>query len=94
MYKVYCGVLNNRLVTWTEINGLIADEQNGFQRGRSTLDHLSSLTSIIETRKLKRLDTYVAFIHFSKAYDRINRSILWKHYIKMVYQTKCYGHYK
>ncbi len=78
MYKVYCGVLNNRLVTWTEINGFITDKQNGFRRGRSTIVHLSILTSIIETRKLKRLDTYVAFIDFSKAYDRINRSMLWK----------------
>ncbi len=50
-----------RLVTWAEINGLITDEQNGFRRGRSTLDPLSSLTSIIETGKRKRLDTYVAF---------------------------------
>ncbi len=33
MYKVYCGVLNNRLVTLAEINGLITNEQNGFWRG-------------------------------------------------------------
>ncbi len=92
MYKVYCGVLNNRLVTWAEINGLITDKQNGFRTGRSTLDHLSSLTSIIEIRKLKMLDTYVALINISKAYDRINRSMLWKTYIEMVYQTKCYKH--
>ncbi len=83
MYKVYCGVLNNRLVTWAEINGLITDEQTGFRRRGSTLDHLSSLTSIIETRKFKRLDTYVAFIDFSKAYNRINRSMLWKTLYKM-----------
>ncbi len=78
MYKVYCGVLNNRLVGWADINGLITDEQNGFRRGRSTLDHLLSLTSIIETGTLKSLDTYMAFIDFSKAYNRINRSMLWK----------------
>jgi hypothetical protein len=65
-------------VSWAETNGLITDEQNGFRQGRSTIDHLSSLTSIIETRKLKRLDTFVAFVDFSKAYDRINRSMLWK----------------
>ncbi len=33
---------------------------------------------IIETRKFKRLDTYVAFIEFSKAYDILNRSMLWE----------------
>ncbi len=95
MYKVYYGVLNYQLVTWAEINGLINDEQNDFRRRRSTLDHLSSLISIIDTRKLKRLDTCVAFIDFTKAYDRINRSLLWKTlYINVVFfkqnATKCY----
>ncbi len=49
---------------------------NKMASGEDTLDPLSSLTSIIETRKRKRLDTYVAFIDFSKAYDRIKRSVL------------------
>ncbi len=41
------------------------------------VDHLSSLTSIIETRKLQKKDIFTAFIDFSKAYDRIDRSLLW-----------------
>ncbi len=51
---------------------------NKMASGEDTLDPLSSLTSIIETRKLKRLDSYMAFIDFSKAYNRINRRMLWK----------------
>ncbi len=43
MFKVYCGVLNGRLVTWAEVNELVCDEQNGFHKNRSTVDHLSSL---------------------------------------------------
>ncbi len=78
MYKVYCGVLNSRLVTWAEVNQLLCGEQNGFRKNKITVDHLSSLTSIIETRKLQKKDTFTAFVDFSKAYDRIDRSLLWE----------------
>ena len=40
------------------------------------MDHIVSLTSIIETRKLKRQSTFTAFIDFTKAYDSINRDLL------------------
>ena len=77
MYKIYCFILNERLSNWSEQNGKIIDEQNGFRKKRSTVDHLSSLTSLIDTRRKRKLSTYCAFIDFSKAYDCINRDILW-----------------
>jgi len=77
VYKLYCSVLNERLSTWAEESNLLVDEQNGFRKGRSTIDHLSSLTNIIDTRKKKRKATFCAFIDFKKAYDSIDRSILW-----------------
>ena len=88
MYKVYCGILNERLVKWAEINDLLTDEQNGFIRGRSTIDQLSTVTSIIETRKLRRQQTFTAFVDFSKAYDRINRQLLWKKLCNMGISNK------
>ena len=72
-YKLYCGVLNSRLETFVDEKNLLSDEQNGFRKSRSTLDHLSTLTSLIETRKAMKKDTFVAFIDFSKAYDSIPR---------------------
>ena len=75
--KLYCGVLNSRLENWVDENNVLCDEQNGFRKSRSTLDHLSTLTSIIEMRKAKKKDTFVAFIDFSKAYDSIPRDKLW-----------------
>lgn len=58
------------------MNGIISNEQNGFQKNRSTIDLVSSLTSIIETRKMKKLPTFCAFIDFSKANDFTNRGKL------------------
>ena len=78
MYKVYCNVLNKRLNDWADDHCILAEEQNGFRSGRSCLDHLLTLTSVVQTRKSQRKDTYVAFVDFSKAYDKINRNKLWK----------------
>ena len=77
VYKIYCSVLNARMTAWCERNDILCDEQNGFRKGRSTIDHISTLTSIIESRKLARKQTFAAFIDFNKAYDRIDRSLLW-----------------
>ena len=78
VYKINCSVVNERLSNWAESNNLIADEQNGFRKKRSTVDHISSLTSIIDTRKKARKPTFCAFIDFRKAYDTINRTKLWR----------------
>ena len=77
MYKLYCYILNARLVTWSETNGLVDDAQNGFRTNRSCVDQISSLTSIIETRKAMKKSTFTLFVDFSKAFDRINRQFLW-----------------
>lgn len=76
-YKLYCNILNERLVQWIDDNNILVDEQNGFRQNRSTIDQLSSLTNIIEVRKKLRKSTFCAFIDFKKAYDTINRNILW-----------------
>lgn len=76
IYKLYCNILNNRLMKWESEHSVLHDAQNGFRKGRSTIDQVLSLTSLIDTRKLKRQSTFVAFIDFSKAYDSVNRHIL------------------
>ena len=74
VYKLFCTILNNRLSKWENEHSVLAD--NGFRKHRSTTDQVISLTSIIETRKLYKKNTFVAFIDFTKAYDSINRGIL------------------
>ena len=65
------------MCTWCEHNDILFEGQNGFRKGRSTKDHLNSLTNIIETRKRMRKSTFCAFIDFKKVYKTINREILW-----------------
>ena len=75
MYKLYCQILNHRLTAWSEANNVLCDEQNGFRPGRC--DHSSNFTNVLENRLNKKLSTFAAFIDFSKAYDRIDRELLW-----------------
>ncbi len=77
VYTLYCSVLNTRLSTWTEVNQLLHAEQDGFRKGWSCVDHLSTLTSIIKTLKQMRKSTYTAFVDFSKAYDPVDRRLIW-----------------
>ena len=76
-YKAYCSVLNKRLTAWSESTGKLTDFQNGFREKRSTIDHLTTITSIMENRKAVKKSTIVVFVDFSKAYDTINRELLW-----------------
>ena len=77
-YKLYCSILNERLSKWINRNDVLVDEQNGFRKTRCTIDHVSSLTNLIETRQKLKLSTFAAFIDFKKAYDSINQTLLWK----------------
>ena len=81
-YKIYCLVLNNRLTKWVKHNDIPCDEQAGFRSGRCTHCpawlHLGNVCYLVEIRMKKRLQTFSTFFDFSKAYDRVNKSLLWE----------------
>ena len=52
------------------------EEQNGFRPKRSCEEHIFTLSSILKTRTSLKLDTFVAFIDFEKAFDKIDRQLL------------------
>ncbi|KAK3107434.1 hypothetical protein FSP39_014542 [Pinctada imbricata] len=81
--KIYADVLNNRLTNWLEENELLAEEQNGFRKQRSCIDHIYALTSIIKNRKIRRKQTFVCFIDAKKAFDSVNRNMLWYKMMKI-----------
>ena len=76
--KTYCRMLNARLVDYLETNKVLSDEQNGFRPNRCCQDHIFTLTSIIENRFLLKQDTFACFIDFRKAFDCVNRQMLWE----------------
>ena len=76
VYKFYTSVLNTRLTNTAENENLFCDEQNGFRKKRSCADHVFSLTSVIRNRKNKKLPTFVAYVDLEKAFDRVDRTLL------------------
>ena len=77
--KLFTSIINNRLYTWMEENMKICEEQAGFRRQFSTIDHIYTLYSMVNNRLhgQKRGKLYVAFIDFKKAFDTVNREVLW-----------------
>ena len=51
--KVYTGVLQDRLLRWSESSGLIVAEQGGFRPGRGCPEQLYTLTELIKLRRLR-----------------------------------------
>ena len=72
--KVLCMVLNNRLSSVAEEEDLIADEQGGFRKQRGCRDQVLMLVLLGQMEIVKKANgMMVAFIDFSKAYDKVDR---------------------
>lgn len=79
-YKLYSKILNIRLTTISE--HIISNYQHGFRKGRSCTDCIFTMTQLIEKRKEHNLPTFLAFIDYEKAFDKVNRNKLWNIMIK------------
>jgi hypothetical protein len=76
--KLYSMVMLQRLDTWAEHGGLRAKGQAGFRHGRGTPDNAFVLNHIVEKYRCKKKPIYAVFIDFRKAYDCVDRGLLWK----------------
>ena len=74
--KLYTNILNKRLISYLDSNNIIEDEQNGFRKDRSCEDYIYTLTTIVQNRKTSNLSTFACFVDMAKAFDRVNRDIL------------------
>ena len=74
--KIYSCVLNVRLQNHLNTNNLLSDTQNGFRAGRSCIDHIFSLVTILRNRKLQNKQTFLCFVDFRRAFDSVNHVLL------------------
>ena len=75
--KIYSSILNCRVSAFLEENNILVEEQNGFRKSRSCEDHIYVLSSLIECKKAQNQNVFAAFIDMSKAFDCINRNLLY-----------------
>ena len=53
--KIYSSVLDNRLISfYLDENNILVDEQNGFWKSKSCEDHIFTLSSIINDKKMEK----------------------------------------
>ena len=71
--KLFTSILNNRLAKFLDMYDTLNENQAGFRRGYSTVDHIFSLNIIVELIKAQKKKLYCAFIDFSQAFDSVWR---------------------
>ena len=73
---LFTACLNCGLSCYVE-DHILGQEQAGFRESYSTIDHIFVLQLIVELYQSVHKRVYCAFIDFRKAFDYINRSLLW-----------------
>ena len=73
----FTSILNVRLNPWLEENNILADEQLGFRRNHSCLEHALLVYLIAENRQLHNKIHSFFFIDLKKTFDSVNRKLLW-----------------
>ncbi|CAB1103133.1 unnamed protein product [Ectocarpus sp. CCAP 1310/34] len=76
--KVFCKLLNDRIVGVLEKEHSISEGQAGFRKKRGCVDHVFTVGRIIQGRKRAGKPTYCFFLDVKKAYDTVWRNGLWK----------------
>ena len=74
--KVYSSILSVRINNYCDILNIFVEEQNGFRQNRSCIDHIFSITTIVKNYICDYKHVFCAFIDFKKAFDSINRDLL------------------
>ena len=90
--KVLAKILLKRLVNSIS-EGILPESQCGFRANRSTVDMIFAARQLFEKSREQHQSLYVAFIDLSKAFDSVDRELLWKvlqkvgcskHFIRLV----------
>jgi hypothetical protein len=77
MSKIFTSIINKRIYSYCEENCLLSDAQFGFRKGKSTVDALFVLSSIVQKYINDNKRLYCVFVDFKKAFDSVYRNALW-----------------
>ena len=81
--KLFTGIINKRIVLWSESKGFLSECQAGLRQKKNTVDQMFTLKTMIDKFLFrKRGRFYCMFVDFSKAFDTVNRNYLFYSLIK------------
>ena len=75
--KILLKIIAPRLSEYCEHVGILPEEQSGFRLNGSTTDIMFVIRRLQELTRKKRIPLYVCFIDLTKAYDFVDRILLW-----------------
>ena len=75
--KILLKIIARCLSEYCERVGVLPEEQSGFRPNRSTTDMMFVVRRLQELTRKKRTLLYVCFIDLTKAYDFVDRILLW-----------------
>ena len=88
--KLFSRIILNRFVR-TIVDGILPESQCGFRTSRGTVDMIFSARQLQEKCKEQNLPLCQCFIDWSKAFDTVNRSTLWKILLRFGYSERFVG---
>ena len=87
--KLFTTILSNRITQVCCRHTTISDAQFGFRKGKSRVDVIFVLMSVIQKYIFEEKRLYVVFVDIVKCYNTINHNMLWFKLFKMSVQGKC-----
>ena len=87
--KIYAKILMSRMDKWAERQGHRAVSQFGFRSRVGTIEAAFVLRHIVESCAAAQSPLFAAFIDFRKAYDKVDRVLLWKMLEKLGVHGEC-----
>lgn len=81
--KLFTRILNNRLNKWAENYNVYIEAQAGFRKNMGTVDNIFVLNGLITHCLNENKHLYCCFVDFAKAFDYVDRDILWYKLIKI-----------
>ena len=75
--KILLKITARRLSEYCERVGILPEEHSGFRPNRSTTDMMFVIHRLQELARKKRFPLYVYFTDLTKAYDSVDRTLLW-----------------
>ena len=86
--KLFSMIMYDRLLKWSNEYNIFIENQYGFLPERSTIDCIFILHAIISKYISAGQQLFCAFVDFKKAFDKIQRNILWNKLISYGVSTK------
>ena len=76
--KILLKIIARCLSEYCERMGILSEEHSCFRPKRSTTDMMFVIRRLQELVRKKRIPLYVCFTDLTKAYDSVDRTLLWR----------------